>query len=587
MTPETAWKQVFAAPNDRAARKVLADTLLEAGDAFGEYMSLCLRASEGNDSKAVADRREALQPVRDARLEAAQRFFSNCLDDESGLPGEFTSSIDQVLDGGSHLLALGPAVRLRLAADRGTPAQARALTEFDLGQFAAVLVNSSYDRAATDADRSAVVERLAPALGAVTRLTLQQPTTIRALDAVARYRQAPLLELWVPRPNDEATQRAIVEVLVKHPAFQSLESLFISGGMSKRVVAPLRGLPKLKVLWVGEPIALGSAAKAIAAAKSGTLPALRKALAEGAPLDGTDDRGCTALHWACPNARRDAALALIKAGANLTLEGDGSGGPLNFALEARLNITQRELDNRVAIARALMKAGCPLTSLGHDGTTVLAKACELGRGKADDLVKELLRRKPDLTAISRNGRTLLHWGAEYGHLEVVRAAAKAGVDIDEQDADGLTALHLAAAEGQRDAAMLLGAGASRTVTSRQGDTPFDVSRRTDKGIAEEVEGLSARRPRRPWGDSEEGATRRACDRCDVKVPTTRTVRARSARSNRSSLKAEPRRLSSLARTSRPPAPSAATPQPALETKPRLRGFLQRSLQGSLRAWHQR
>ncbi|MBL8934838.1 MAG: ankyrin repeat domain-containing protein [Archangium sp.] len=479
MTPENAWKQVFATPTDRAARKVLADALLEAGDAFGEYMSLCLRVSEGNNSKAVAERREALRAVRDARLEPVARFFTQCIDDESGLPCDVTSTIEQVLEGGERLLALGPAVRLGLAADHVTKAQANALTAFDLGRFAAVRVGSAYDHRATEAQRGAVVERLAPALGTVRRLTLNQPTTVRALAALARYRRAPLVELWVPRPDTEPLQRELVELLAREPAFQSLESLSISGGMAKRVVAGLRGLPKLKTLWVGESIALGSASKLIDAAKTGKLPALRKALAEGAPINGTDETGWTALHWACSNARREAALALIKAGADVS--GAGDRGPINFALEARFNITQREVDDRVAIVRALMKAGSPLTILGHDGTTVLAKACELGRGKATELVKDLLAAKPDLTAVSRNGRTLLHWSAEYGHLEVVRAALKAGIGLDEQDADGLTALHLAAAEGQRAAAfLLLDQGASRTVTSRRGQTPFDVSRRTDK-----------------------------------------------------------------------------------------------------------
>lgn len=479
MTPEHAWKQVFAMPNDRAARKVLADTLIEAGDAFGEYMSLSLRVRDGNDSKAAADRRRELKGVRDARLEPVQRFFTQCIDDESGLPGDVTSTIEQVLEGGERLLALGPAIRLGLAADRVTAAQATALAAFDLGRFAAVRVGSAYDRSATEAQRAAVVERLAPALGRVRHLTLNQPADTRALAALARHRQAPLVEFWVPRPDTEPLQRELVELLVREPAFQSLESLSISGGMAKRVLAPLRNLPKLKSLWVGESIALGSASKLIDAAKTGKLPALRKALAEGAPINGTDETGWTALLWACSNARREAALALINAGADVS--GGGDRGPINFALEARFNITQREVDDRVAIVRALMKAGSPVTLLGHDGTTVLMKACELGRGKATELVKALLASKPDLKAVSRNGRTVLHWSAEYGHLDVVRAALKAGVGVDEQDADGLTALHLAAAEGQRDSALLLlDEGASRTITSRRGQSPFDVSRRTDK-----------------------------------------------------------------------------------------------------------
>lgn len=479
MTPEHAWKQVFATPNDRAARKVLADTLLEAGDPFGEYMSLCLRVSEGNDSKAAAERRRELQAVRDARLEPVAAFFSQCLDDQSGLPGEITSTIEQVLEGGDRLLALGPSVRLRLAADRVTAAQASALTTFDLGRFAGVRVESAYDQRATEAQQAAVVERLAPALGTVRRLTLYQPTSTRALEAIARYRQVPLLELWVPRPDPEPLQRELVDLLARERAFQSLEALHISGRMAKRLLAPLRALPKLKELWAGESIALGSASKLIDAAKTGKVPGLRKALADGAPIDGTDETGWTALHWACSNARREAALALIKAGADVS--GGGDRGPINFALEARFNITQREVDDRVAIVRALMKAGSPVTLLGHDGTTVLMKACELGRGKAGELVKALLAAEPDLKAVSRNGRRVLHWAAEYGHLDVVRAALKAGVDLDEQDAEGLTALHLAAAEGQRASAfLLLDEGAGRTLTSRNGQTAFDVSRRTDK-----------------------------------------------------------------------------------------------------------
>lgn len=78
----------------------------------------------------------------------------------------------------------------------------------------------------------------------------------------------------------------------------------------------------------------------------------------------------------------------------------------------------------------------------------------------------------DLAARDERGRTLLMEAALAGNTEAVKHLCAMGADVHTADADGNTALHLAAEEGGHAAALLLAAGADAKAHNAEGDTPL-------------------------------------------------------------------------------------------------------------------
>ena len=84
---------------------------------------------------------------------------------------------------------------------------------------------------------------------------------------------------------------------------------------------------------------------------------------------------------------------------------------------------------------------------------------EPGSRKAEDAFAALVAAGANPNAKAPDGATLLHQAARAGNLEMVRALAAAGVDFNQPDANGLTALDVA--EGKRPAEAPAGARAGR------------------------------------------------------------------------------------------------------------------------------
>jgi hypothetical protein len=72
---------------------------------------------------------------------------------------------------------------------------------------------------------------------------------------------------------------------------------------------------------------------------------------------------------------------------------------------------------------------------------------ESGSRRPEDAVAVLLAAGANPDAKAPDGATLLHQAAQAGNLDIIRALADAGVDFDQPNADGLTALDVA--EGRR------------------------------------------------------------------------------------------------------------------------------------------
>ncbi|KAE8373759.1 ankyrin repeat-containing domain protein [Aspergillus bertholletiae] len=78
------------------------------------------------------------------------------------------------------------------------------------------------------------------------------------------------------------------------------------------------------------------------------------------------------------------------------------------------------------------------------GRTPLHQAAVSGHA---GIMRLLLARGANITAVDENGQTVLHLAAKYGHESTVRFILEQGVAVDSRDHSGNTALHLAAENG--------------------------------------------------------------------------------------------------------------------------------------------
>jgi hypothetical protein len=128
------------------------------------------------------------------------------------------------------------------------------------------------------------------------------------------------------------------------------------------------------------------------AAERGDTNALRRYLDAGGDVQKRDEQfRATPLHWACLRGRREAAVALLEAGAPVDARTDTDGTPLTWAA----------MEGAVEVMEALLDRGADVSSLT--------------RGKA----------------------TPLHHAASYGHVAAVRLLLSSGADPLAEDAGGL------------------------------------------------------------------------------------------------------------------------------------------------------
>ena len=92
-----------------------------------------------------------------------------------------------------------------------------------------------------------------------------------------------------------------------------------------------------------------------------------------------------------------------------------------------------------------------------------------------DTVVDLLDRGVPIDTKDDEGKSLLHWAAEGGHVTAMRLLIRRGCDVDSVDGRGLTPLHWAAVMGQTKAVRVLiqmGATKSRSVVAGNFGTPL-------------------------------------------------------------------------------------------------------------------
>lgn len=157
---------------------------------------------------------------------------------------------------------------------------------------------------------------------------------------------------------------------------------------------------------------------------------------EPSSINGRDDSGRTALHWAAREGNRDAVTTLLSHRADVTLQDNDGWTPLHVAAAA----------------------------------------------DAVEVMQELINAGSDLEAVDTNGITPLLLAAKYAQCNAVNRLCASGADVFVKDSDGDTAFHVPAfvdPEGSGDEGVMFRffdllqyAGLQVDALNAQGQTPL-------------------------------------------------------------------------------------------------------------------
>eukprot|EP01047_Picozoa_sp_COSAG01_P010075 COSAG01_NODE_423_length_17260_cov_203.736962_9_plen_1246_part_00 len=227
------------------------------------------------------------------------------------------------------------------------------------------------------------------------------------------------------------------------------------------------------------------------AAQRGDEAQAQAALQAGVNPDLRDWREYTALHWAAMRGHVAVVGALVVGGAAVgAVVGDGRTA-LHYAAEC----------GHAAVVEALVGAGAGVDATDRYGHTPLSRAAYEGQTEA---AAALLGAGADATRPTKQGKTAAEWAREEGHPAVaeliegflaaetalhvaarrgelpgLQAEVQAGVNLDQLDGLGYTAMARAAANGHATVVKaLIGAGARAEQKNNAGNLPLHLALQT-------------------------------------------------------------------------------------------------------------
>jgi ankyrin repeat protein len=221
-------------------------------------------------------------------------------------------------------------------------------------------------------------------------------------------------------------------------------------------------------------------------------------LDRGANVETVDNRGRTPLLWAAEASCVETAKMLIDRGANVN-SSDGESSPLSLAahngdspmvrllLRARASTefttpkkqtplilaAMSEGASRFNAVRALLDNGANMEAIDEDGKTALYYTLR----SSEDLFNLFAARGANLNARDNLGRNLLMYASMGGPGNHIETLIKMGLNVNDQDGDGMTALHHAVKhEATKSMLPLLRGGADPEIRNQEGLSVYELAR---------------------------------------------------------------------------------------------------------------
>ncbi|XP_063694250.1 ankyrin repeat, PH and SEC7 domain containing protein secG-like [Bolinopsis microptera] len=204
-------------------------------------------------------------------------------------------------------------------------------------------------------------------------------------------------------------------------------------------------------------------------ARGGSKEVIDILIKAGAKTDCVSASQRTPLHVACKRGNLDAATALANWNGELITSVDDSG-------KTALMIASAENDSP-AIAQMLIGLGAKISVHDHTGKTPVFEAVLHNRVNVLEYLMTQLTSDMIEQDIDKSQNTPLHWAADKGFLICCKDLAVKW-SINNENARGVTPLHLAAEAGHRTTVkVLLEAGAKFNVPDLNEETPLHYSAR--------------------------------------------------------------------------------------------------------------
>ncbi len=181
-------------------------------------------------------------------------------------------------------------------------------------------------------------------------------------------------------------------------------------------------------------------------------------------VNETDDRNCTALHFACNGNFIDIIRLLLANGADITAKDVDGDTPLHWAAYA----------GHTGIATVLIERGAPVEALNKRSDAPIHYAARRGH---IEIVVLLIENGADVNAQNHGGETPVLRASLGNHIGIARILIDAGADLEIKDSYGRTPLLLVAREtgDVETAKFLISAGANFDVVDNYGGTPLLLS----------------------------------------------------------------------------------------------------------------